>query len=618
MSGIDVTTAGMDDPPLRRGPIIPRGSNATGAIGYRGPQIKSESLMSMAVMRQQHFATAAQMEAERSTWFAWWQEVAQFILPERGRFFVTDVNKGQNRQQAIRNSKASRCLRTLDAGMMTGMTSPARPWFTYTTEDPKLNEDPRMRKCMDEATETVRRLFGNSNLYNKLPTVFQDLGGFGTSAMSMVKHPTQVFRFSVFPVGSYSLATNQDGDVDQFVRKAWFTARQLVERFGYDNCSQRTRQQFDEQNAFYGVEAWWCIMPNPNWDGMRDGAQYKKYISCWWEIGATDGRPLSCSGHDVFPILCPRWEVTGEDVYGTCPGRLALPEVKELMSWIKKIARARDKVVDPALQVPARLRMQSVGLNPGDITVVDSASEQIRPVHDLRFDFGMMENIINRIENAISECTFESLFMAISNDERQQPATAREIIERHEEKLTALGPVLNQVNTDLLKPLVERAYVMAWEAGKFNHIDWPTTTDARGNVTRMGAGVRVKAEFVSILQQAQRLTEVASIEKVVQFTSSIVQATQDPSAFDNLNVDKMVTDYADLVGALEKDLASADELKAKRMHRAQAQAAQAKQAQAAAAAVNAKNLAAAKTSDPSALTAMTTGGDVPGQIPWSQ
>ena len=612
MSGIDVTTAGMDDPPLARSPRVPSVMQH-GAAGWRGPQITDRAMIALPALRQRHFATAAQLETERSTWFQHWREIAEYILPERGRFFTTDVNRGIKRQQKIRDSKATRCLRTLDAGMMTGMTSPARPWFQYAAADDQAGSDPRFKRCLDQATNIVRALLSGSNLYNILPTVYQDLGGFGTSAMAMVDDPVAVFRFAVFPIGSYSLSTNHDGTVDEFVRKARFTARQLVERFGAENVSPRTRDLYQDGNAAIVIEAWWYVGPNPNWDGKRIGAQHKRYISAWWEIGANGKDPaegggggtgcLSLSGFDVFPILCPRWEVTGEDVYGTSPGMLMLPDVKELMTWIRKRARARDKVIDPAMQVPGRLRMQGVGLDAGDETVVDNANDVIRPVHDLHFDFVEARLAIGELKQSISECSFESLFLAITQDDREQPATAREIQERHEEKLTALGPVLNQVNTDLLKPLIERAFTMAAQAGKFSHLAWPEAM----------RGQAVKVQFVSILQAAQRLTEVVAIEKTADFAIRLANAAGDASALDPLTLPAMVATYADLTGAPTTIMATAEEQQAKAAARAEAARRQQQQAQAAQAAKTAHTLADTPGGENIlANLGQTIGGEPPG------
>jgi hypothetical protein len=40
-----------------------------------------------------------------------------------------DRNKGNRRHNNIYDNTASRALKTMAAGMMSGATSPARPWF---------------------------------------------------------------------------------------------------------------------------------------------------------------------------------------------------------------------------------------------------------------------------------------------------------------------------------------------------------------------------------------------------------------------------------------------------------------------------------------------------------
>jgi hypothetical protein len=67
--------------------------------------------------------------------------------------------------------------------MMSGVTSPARPWFRLTTPDLKLSELASVKTWLDSVTRAMNTVFLKSNLYNALPTVYGDLGVFGTSAL---------------------------------------------------------------------------------------------------------------------------------------------------------------------------------------------------------------------------------------------------------------------------------------------------------------------------------------------------------------------------------------------------------------------------------------------------
>ena len=81
-----------------------------------------------------------QLFAERATFDAHWRELGDYYLPRRMRFWVTDRNKGDKRNQHIIDSTARFAARTLQSGLHAGLTSPARPWMRLSTPDPELAE----------------------------------------------------------------------------------------------------------------------------------------------------------------------------------------------------------------------------------------------------------------------------------------------------------------------------------------------------------------------------------------------------------------------------------------------------------------------------------------------
>ena len=83
---------------------------------------------------------------ERSSWVSHWSEISRYLLPRSGRYFPSDHNKGWKRHNAIYDSTASRALRILAAGMMSGMTSPSRPWFRLTLSETELVSKPEVKQ----------------------------------------------------------------------------------------------------------------------------------------------------------------------------------------------------------------------------------------------------------------------------------------------------------------------------------------------------------------------------------------------------------------------------------------------------------------------------------------
>ena len=103
---------------------------------------------------------------ERSTYFGHWEELSEFIMPRRGRFLTSKSNDGSKKNGKIIDSTGSMAVRTLSAGMMSGITSPARPWFRLATPDAALMEQSDVKQWLFAVEKTMRDIFSRSNLYN--------------------------------------------------------------------------------------------------------------------------------------------------------------------------------------------------------------------------------------------------------------------------------------------------------------------------------------------------------------------------------------------------------------------------------------------------------------------
>src|SRR5574340_460430 len=96
------------------------------------------------------------LKSERSSWIDHWRDISDYMLPRSGRFLVTDRNRGDRKHNNIYDSTSTRALRVLAAGMMAGMTSPARPWFRLTTSDPDLDESSAVKLWLADVTRMMQ------------------------------------------------------------------------------------------------------------------------------------------------------------------------------------------------------------------------------------------------------------------------------------------------------------------------------------------------------------------------------------------------------------------------------------------------------------------------------
>lgn len=498
--------------------------------------------------RQQLDLIKSSLENERTSFESHWRDLSDFILPRRSRFSISDVNKGDRRNQKIIDSTATLAARTLRSGIMSGVTSPARPWFRLTTQDPDLAEWGPVKQWLHLVQQRITASYLKSNLYNILPTVYGDLGVFGTAAMSVEEvFNGDVIHAKSFPIGSYWVAKDEFGRINTFVREFRMTVAQLLETFGskkngdfdWNNFSTYVRGQYDQGNLQTWIDVTHFVMPNMEYDQKNPIAKFKKFTSCYFESGTgydskQDDKYLRESGYDYFPILVPRWETTAEDVYGTnCPGMEALGDIKQLQNGEKRIMEAVDKMIRPPMKGPTSMKGQAASIISGDITYIDNVNGQgFEPVYEVNFRIQEMETKQSQVRSRIQRSFYEDLFLMLSNLDRRQ-ITAREIEERHEEKLLALGPVLEQINQDLLDPLTDIAFNIHLR----QRLLPPPPPELQG--------MELKVEYISVMAQAQKMLGVSSVERFTQFVGGLAQVDQ--GVLRKIKADQIVDVYGEML-----------------------------------------------------------------------
>jgi hypothetical protein len=157
--------------------------------------------------------------------------------------------------------------------------------------------------------------------------------------------------------------------------------------------------------------------------------------------------------------------------------------------------------------------------------------------------------------------------MLASSDRRE--FTATEIAERKEEKLLALGPVLEQLNQDLLDPLIENTFNIMLQQGLL-----PEPPEEL-------QGMALKIEYTSIMAQAQKAIGISGLDRFIQ-----------------VDADEAIDLYGDMTGMPPTLIRDDDKVAAIRQQRAQAQAKQAAAENAQMTAQSAKTLSETNMNNP--------------------
>lgn len=505
------------------------------------------------------------LERERERWKTHWSECRDYIMPEHG-YALDDEdgynqNDGEKKHSLIIDATASDAVEVLAAGLQSGMTSPARPFFKLVPSDPGMLNYGPAKEWLAEVERLLFYVFSRSNIYNAFHHSYLEIGGFSTAAMAIMENYDTVIRARPFTIGEYALAVNADNKVDTFYRTCRMSARAFKEKFGTDRLSNAIKNALTSRPDDEFVM---CQMIEPNDDRFKvKDARGRKFRSIYWEKHGDGESLLNVAGYNEFPVASPRWTVVGNQTYGRGPGMKVLGDVKMLQKLQEKSLIALDKQVEPPVQAPGSLKNENINSMPGGVSYYDETTSGagIRPLYDMRVDLQAVEFKIQQTQSRIREGLYNDLFkMLASMPDRQR--TAREVAERHEEKLLMLGPVLTRLQNELHDVIIQRTYEIISRNGML-----PPPPPELGQV-----GFR--PEYISMLATAQRMVGSYGLEETAAFAGAITSIK--PDVADIIDWDAGLRSMADMKGVdpklirSEEDIASIRQQRAQQMAQAQA------------------------------------------------
>jgi len=484
------------------------------------------------------------LEEQRSNWETHWQEITDYIVPRRGFYprAGKKPNEGEKKHSKIINGVATRALRVLAAGMQGGLTSPARPWFKLGLVNDELEDQANVKAWLGQVEKRMYRVFARSNFYDTIHAIYTELAGFGTSSLFEEEHFDKVICFRVLTAGTFCLATDEYGVVNTIFRRFWLTAKQMASKFGEEALSDGIRKVL-KRTPYEYYEILHAIQPRDNRDRTKRDNRNMPYESLYLEF-RNPKQVLRESGFNEFPCFCPRWDVTGADTYGRSPGMDVLSDVKMLQELEKSNIVALHKRNDPPMRAPSYYK-GNIKTFPGGINYFGTGQDPggLQALYEVDPDVDKTQAKIEKVEMAIREGLYNDLFLMILE---RPNMTATEVVERHEEKMLMLGPVIERQTHELLDPCIDRTFNIMIRRGMI-----PTPPEEI-------QGQELRVEYISLLAQAQKLVATQSIQGFTGFVTDLAVATQNPEIWDKVDTDKAIEAFHDSVGA-PAELLRADE-----------------------------------------------------------
>ena len=457
------------------------------------------------------------LQTNRSHWESHWQELGDYVCPRKA-----DITKkrtgGDKRTELIFDGTAIHAAELMSASLHGMLTNAATPWFDLRYENDELNGDDEAKEWLEGATDVMYQHLARSNFQEQIHELYSDLVTFGTGVIFIENDDDDGFRFSTRHIAEVYVSEDEQGRVDTVFRKYKTTARAAVRQFGDAKVTQRIAK-LNTDDPYAEIELLHIVMPREDRDRRKRNAINKPFASIYLDPG--EKMIIGESGYDEFPYCVPRFlKASFEIGYGRSPAMTALPDTKMVNKMSEIVIRASQLQIHPPLMVPDDGFMLPVRTTPGGLNFYRSGTrDRIEPLN-IGANNPLGEMQLEQRRQAIRAAFYVDQLILGTGPQM----TATEVVQRTEEKMRLLGPVLGRLQAELLQPLIGRCFAILSRQKAFAAAP-PVLRDGKINI-----------EYVSPLAKAQRTGDVQGILQMIEFLMPLMQ------------LDQGVADYLDMDG----------------------------------------------------------------------
>lgn len=497
----------------------------------------------MGISAKDAYKRLAALKQKRQNYDAHWQELSDYFLPSKNTI-TRVITPGTKRELHLYDSSGVHAAELLAGALHSMLTNPSSYWFEYSSGIPALDKEDDVRKYLQDCTHITHEILNGSNFQTEIHELYIDQNVFGTAVMSIEEDDETVVRFMSRHIRDCWMSENNKGFVDTLYYAFKWNPRTILQEFG-DKCPVWLEEN-NEKQPEEELELLQVVSPNNEYAPSKKlDATKKKYSSQTFikkagsggELGApgqsVDGDEeitLEEKGFDTFPYITPRWAKASGEQYGYSPAMKSLCDVKMINEMMKEHIRAQQKANNPPLLAPDDGIVGHPRLTPGGITYFRSGQgDQIRPLEsgqNLKSGQETMDEVRKRIR--------DNFYIDQLQLQEGPQMTATEVMQRTEEKIRLLGPLLGRQHSEVLKPLIERLFDIMLKKRLL-----PTPP-------AILKGRSIKVKYRSMLAKAQLQSEAQNYQRFFQGAMPFIQV--DPKCAQVVDCAVGVRGMAELYG----------------------------------------------------------------------
>jgi len=456
--------------------------------------------------KKKHFENRLEaLKSGRSRLESDWKTIGNHLAPDTGCFDDPSSSKSTNKDPFYKqniNTLPLYYVNNLATAMVSNLTPSRLKWFSLHVEDETREES----IWLTEAVNRLYKMFSASGLYENLYASFKEAILYGPNMLGIQRDAKTGFRFVPTTIGEYWISEGQEGTINTCYRRFAMTNIQLLDKFGAENLPAKILNSIEKDNTEELHNVIHAVEQNPNYLPQFKNYANKPYISVYYLEDDNSDKFLDYRVTSYFPFMCARWERVENNPYGVGIGRQILGDVKSLQAYERDLAKASKKKIDPPLRAANSLKNAMKDASANGVTYTDDPNG-FTALYNVNYETREALENITRITQRIYQLTYNDLFYALLNKDKSMSATEAQGIQQ--EKMTMLGSVVERLQTEFLKNLVETAFSIAYQDG------W------LGVPPDSLVGKNMRVEYTSLLAMSQDINDLSLVERYLRFVSSV-------------------------------------------------------------------------------------------------
>lgn len=422
--------------------------------------------------RIKELAARCQKACERKqNWEGHWQECYNYALPQRENVCSAHMldDYGAKKNVHLYDGTAPDAVEQLASSLLSELTPPWARWFGLKA-GPELGDVERgqIAATLEKTTDALLQNFEHSNFAVEIHQCYLDLVTAGTACLMFEEAPlgeTTAFRFYAVPLREIALEESPTGSLDTTFRCSETGVDGLQLRFPSADIPLKYKERAKDDHG-YKLKLIEAVLPR---NGKYGSAGYEYFAFAYDDCEGYDNAFMLKEGiFDTSPFINFRWLKAPGEVYGRSPVMKALPDIKTANKVVELILKNASIAVTGIWQADddGILNPANIKLVPGAIIPKAVGSKGLTPL-EAPGKFDISQLVLSDLRARINHSLLADSLAQIDAPNM----TATEVMERAAEMARILGATFGRLQSELLTPLLKRAFYILRRRGDILNFD---------------------------------------------------------------------------------------------------------------------------------------------------